>query len=370
MELTAEQSQAVKKVKQWWTTKQQVFELSGAAGTGKTTLAKFIVQELGLHGTQKAFCAFTGKAALVLKQKSCTPASTVHSLIYKAKEDEHTGEPCFSFDRNSLKNQGIKLVILDEAPMLSKEVAEDLLACGVKILALGDKWQLPPVKSEAYFGVNEPDFTLNEIHRQAEDNPIIALATAARSGVRIPVGTYGNSQVLSMSQFSADSMLDANVVICGKNNTRHSMNDLYRQQLGTKAKGIHPQVGERLICLRNNKAKGLLNGQMFSVVSQHYDGRYARCQVLPLDDPYAIEPIKTVTPIEFFQGKDADLDWKLKKKFDEFGYGWVTTCHKFQGSQAEHVIIIDESGVFRNDSSKWLYTAITRASEKVTIYVA
>jgi exodeoxyribonuclease-5 len=157
MQLSDEQGRAVAAVVRWFKGKQQVFELSGPAGTGKTTLAKYITEELGLTGSEVLYCAFTGKAALVLSQKGCSPSSTVHSAIYKSHQNEQTGKWSFQLGYDALKELGVKLVVLDEAPMLGKEVAEDLISCGVKVLALGDKWQLPPVNSEAYFGVREPD---------------------------------------------------------------------------------------------------------------------------------------------------------------------------------------------------------------------
>jgi exodeoxyribonuclease-5 len=58
----------------------QVFRLFGYAGTGKTTLAKYIAEDRVL------FAAFTGKAAHVMRSKGCDGASTLHSLIYKCTE--------------------------------------------------------------------------------------------------------------------------------------------------------------------------------------------------------------------------------------------------------------------------------------------
>src|SRR3979411_1147533 len=60
-----------------------IFRLFGYAGTGKTTLAKHIAE--GVDGEVK-FAAFTGKAALVMRNKGCDNASTIHSLIYRARE--------------------------------------------------------------------------------------------------------------------------------------------------------------------------------------------------------------------------------------------------------------------------------------------
>lgn len=368
MILTEEQGKAVTAIKTWWFSTKQVFELSGAAGTGKTSLAKYVTQELGLKESEVVYCAFTGKASLVLSQKGCKPSSTVHSLIYKAAQDEYTGDWSFKLDKSILRTLGIKLVVLDEAPMLGEDVAEDLVSCGAKILALGDSWQLPPVNAKAYFGLGDPDFMLTEIHRQAADNPIIALATLARNGGIIKVGNYGDSKVLSAKKFNPKEMLNADIVLCGKNDTRHYLNNLYRSATGMSNISLAPQVGERLICLRNNKDKGFLNGQMFNVVSQISDGKDVICEVLP-DDLDQTLPAKISTPIEYFLGEDAQLDWKIKKNCDEFAFGWAISVHKSQGSQFDHVMILDQSKVFREHARNHLYTAITRAKDKITLYI-
>jgi exodeoxyribonuclease-5 len=366
LQLSEEQGRAVEAAKAWFKTKSRVFELSGPAGTGKTTLAKYITEELDLRDSEVLYCAFTGKAALVLSQKGCTPSSTVHGAIYKANQNEQTGVWSFSLDRYALKELGVKLVVLDEAPMLGKDIAEDLLDCGVKVLALGDKHQLPPVNSEAYFGVDEPDFLLTEIHRQAADNPIIALATLVRSGGTLKIGNYGDSRVISAKKFDPQMMLEADQVLCGKNDTRHFLNGAYR-----KAKGLvgwEPTEGERLICLRNNRDRGFLNGQFFIVEESNSDGRDVECMVLPVDYPESLA-VKISTPAEYFQGTESSLDWRVKKNCDEFCYGYAISVHKSQGSQWQNLLVLDQSKVFKQDAAKHLYTAITRASEKVTVLI-
>lgn len=71
----------------------------------------------------------------------------------------------------------------------------------------------------------------------------------------------------------------------------------------------------------------------------------------------------------FFLGTEGELDWRVKKKSDQFTYGQVLTCHKAQGSSWPGVLVFDESDVFREDAAKWTYTAITRAAERVTVVI-
>ena len=72
---------------------------------------------------------------------------------------------------------------------------------------------------------------------------------------------------------------------------------------------------------------------------------------------------------EFFRGTEQSLDWRKRRESDEFTYGWAITCHKSQGSQWGNVIVFDESKAFRDAQRNWLYTAITRAAERVTVVV-
>ena len=85
---TPHQDAALKAVAAWLKARPgsrgtpQVFRLFGYAGTGKTTLARHLAE--GVDG-RVVFGAFTGKAALVMRRKGCADASTIHSMIYRAR---------------------------------------------------------------------------------------------------------------------------------------------------------------------------------------------------------------------------------------------------------------------------------------------
>src|SRR5579862_2298031 len=169
----------------------QVFRLFGYAGTGKTTLARHLADHA--DGEVK-FAAFTGKAASVMRGKGCKDASTIHSLIYRARE---SGEEVPSFDLwDDAPASKAELIIIDECSMVDAELGRDLLSFGVPVLVLGDPAQLPPIQGGGFFTDAEPDAMLTEVHRQAADDPIIHLSMAVREGERIEPGRYGDSEVV------------------------------------------------------------------------------------------------------------------------------------------------------------------------------
>lgn len=363
MELSKQQAQAVDAVTAWFKTPAKVFTLSGAAGTGKTSIAKYIVESVSEEDGDVIFCAYTGKAAAVLASKGCTPASTLHSLLYRAKLNEQTGVWTFNLDYESPAKTA-KLVIVDEVSMLDESTGNDLLRVAKKILVLGDNNQLPPIKGEPFFDLTNPDFMLTEIHRQAVDNPIIRLATDIRNGIPLKLGTYGESKVLKNKEFRDEWMHEHDQVLVGTNSTRHGLNFRYRKTQGRE--NTLPVVDDKLICLKNNRERGYLNGTMWKVDSAVYDSDATELAVQPFEGGTGI---KIFTFNEYFDGTDANLSWKTKMQGDEFAYGYAITVHKSQGSSWPSVLIVDQSCVFKEHAIKWLYTAVTRASERVTVLI-
>jgi exodeoxyribonuclease-5 len=346
---------------------RQVYTLFGFAGTGKTTLAKAIAE---LSGNNVLFGAFTGKAAVVMQKNGCIGAQTLHSMIYTVIQDDEDGTVKFIVNSDS-DVRTASLVIVDEVSMVDNELGRDLLSFGRKVLVLGDPGQLPPVRGTGFFIDVEPDMMLTDIRRQALDNPIIRLSMQARERQPIQRGEYGDILVLSAADINADDVMGADQVLVGKNATRRSYNKRMRQLYGRKSE--YPEPGERMICLRNNRNKGLLNGSLWEwqkgeLKKTHYafENGYVEGSVRSLDLEIS-DPVDVRIPTEFFNGNPTDIPWAFRKLADEFDYGYAITAHKSQGSQFDSVFIFDESAVFREDAHRWLYTAITRAAERVTI---
>jgi exodeoxyribonuclease V len=396
MQWSREQEDALRDVKAWLRSGgSPVFTLFGFAGTGKTTLAKHLAQDEG----RVLFGAFTGKAASVLRSKGCDGAMTIHQMIYvpaskskKRMEDleaelahlKSAEQPDLEkvrriqqeldSEKKRLSRPGFvmnpaapakyaDLIVIDECSMVDEQLGRDLVCFGVPVLVLGDPAQLPPVRGGGYFTRRAADVMLSEIHRQASDNPIIDLATRVRTGKTLLPGRYGDSQVI-VGKPDPDLVMDCEQILTGKNSTRRNCNSRYRQRTGVDSTW-HPVSGERVVCLRNNHDIGILNGTLWDVESSELiqDESRIRMTIRDVCDKNSVE---VVAHPHYFQGKEDDTDWSLRDS-EAFDFGYALTTHKAQGSQWSSVFIFDESYVFRGAESQWLYTAITRASDRVVI---
>lgn len=399
-ELTADQSEADNLIKDWFlNSAKQIFVLAGYAGTGKTTLLRHtVINTLKLVPDESAaFVTPTGKAATVLI-RSGIRATTLHKLIYQSISEETEIElngkkitvEKLSFKRRESIDKSIKLIVLDEASMVSDEVLLDLAEYGVKILVCGDNAQLPPVEGGNAF-MTAPDFTLKMIVRQNAENPIIKLSQMAREGKYIPYGRYGNSAaVISKRQFSGDlrkrALLRADQLICGTNKTRTLINGEVRTLRGF---GGLPADGEKLICVQNNWETyidgemrfNLVNGIIGRVVDPFYDEANGlgfiqfkpefldeNCpEALPLDTGIFTDGVFRYKRGDYFEKFNEDGEVAGAFTLNRFDYGYCISCHKAQGSEFDNVVVFDESYCFKEDKNHWLYTAITRAKNNLVI---
>lgn len=385
MQLSYQQQQAIDAIGRWMKSDQQLFRLFGYAGTGKTTLAKYAASGATL------FCAFTGKAAYVLRQKGCE-AFTIHQLIYCPKdrsqkklraleaELKNTDDPVrieelereIAFEHKKLNSPNFvlnpdspvktaNLIVVDECSMVNEQMAMDLMSYGTKILVLGDPAQLPPVFGTGYFIKAKPDFMLTEIHRQARGNPIIQLATRVRQQEEIrPDG----DMVVPWGSVTPEQVMDYDQILVGCNATRKATNRKIRTLLSRQSDT--PEAGDRLVCLRNDHEVGLLNGAIWEVESCFDGDEFLDLIVFDPDSKanyIAVEAHRH----HFMSDTPTQIPFWIRKEAQEFDYGYALTVHKSQGSEWDKVLIFNESGVFGHDSHKWLYTAVTRAAGKVTV---
>lgn len=349
--------------------------LAGYAGTGKTTLAKKLAEEFKV-----AYCAFTGKAAQVLRDKGCEGATTLHKLIYRPSEKvvkALDGTDVWSTEftaRDDAPLDEYDVIVLDECSMADTRMAQDLLSYGKPVLVLGDPFQLPPVQGEGYFTSKQPDWTLTEVHRQARDSGILRLATDVREGrgVLDPASYGPEAVVCSMDEASAneqDLLGWCDVVLVGTHRMRHHFNNQYRA--AALRRGPYPEAGEQLVCLQNDHERGLLNGSIWRVEHDAREDGHLKLQVLVrehgvsggtllLADTWAHDFLG-------IEGEFVKMPWQRRAQRARFAYGYALTVHKAQGSEYDRVLLVDESNTFREQSARWLYTAITRAAKQLVV---
>ena len=431
---SAAQAAAIAEVRDWFenrTGQQQVFRLFGYAGSGKSTVLKFALDELGLSPHRSAkdgrcvpgvvTATFTGKAALVLTRKG-TPARTIHSLIYsviesteeevaaaaaKVQEAETAARRLTGFDRTAAEagieamRQALsamkhprfalnpqsdaadaRLIVLDEVSMVGEEMARDLMSFGKPILVLGDPGQLPPIKGEGAFTRDAPDVMLTEIHRQATESAIIRLATMARMGEPIGFGIYDAFVAkLRKGDITPDQALRGGQLICGLNATRLQLNNAMRAAAGLGGTYLPTGAAEKIICLKNQNDLGLINGMFLTLEGIVDEGSLHFSAIVHDEDGRRVGPLdREGRPgrLRVYKGhfedhvandpKRHDRDWKDKRLLTEATFGWAITAHKAQGSQWENVIVWDD-GLGRTDLDRrrWLYTAITRAERGLVL---
>ena len=410
MKFSVKQERALAAIAAWLSdpNAKQTFYLAGAAGSGKSTITKYAVGDV--RG-RVVYCAPTGKAALVMRRKGCNGAKTIHQCIYRpagdppspemieklreeikrlravneagarataeklaeqlkrTEEDAHRKGPRFALNLESAL-RGAAICVVDECSMVDRFVGQDLESFGTKLLVIGDPNQLPPVYGAGYFTSREPDAYLDEIHRQALDSPILRLADLARHGKPLPVGPTGEG--VDVRRYGDPSLekraLDAEMIIVGRNKTRHASNAKIRRLLG-RGDSPSPVAGDRVVCRRNNHELGLLNGSSWEVqrCAANLEQMTAKIDVVAAEDER--EHVECSTWLHHFMAREDELQGHRRRDHEEFSYGWAITAHSAQGSQYDDVLVFDESRQFGKDAAKHLYTAITRAAKTLTVVV-
>ncbi len=387
MILNAKQEQGLKIAVERYKNHEKFTVIAGYAGAGKSTLVRFIIEALNVPEEEVCYATFTGKAAQVLLKKGNKNVSTLHKLLYKSFP-----KPDGSFVRIPVEEVPYDIVIVDEVSMAPKTIMELLFQYDVHIICLGDPFQLPPVdKNEDNHLLDNPHIFLDEIMRQAQESEIIRLTMDIRAGKPLhPM--QGNEVIIVPQQDLNTGMLQwADQVICGTNATRIGINNQMRELSG---KSGGPQDGDKVICLFNewdiigSNDDPLINGTIGAInntFSTFYQlPRYVGGQQLSvLVADFNTDNDATFQGLEMdklmFSTGEYTLDWKTSYKLMKnpktrhllplkFTYGYAITCHKSQGSEWDKVLVIEEKFPFDKDEhARWLYTAATRAAEKLVI---
>lgn len=384
--LNDQQAECVKMAIKWFKniSSKQTFEISGPAGSGKTTIVRTIIQELGVNIEDVLFVAYVGKAALQLT-RSGVNGRTIHSTFYDiefvpVKENGsiviRNGRVITrpEFVKKERIPDNIKLIVIDEAPMVNESFGVDIESFGVPIICLGDLQQLPPVIGDSKYLIR-PDYVITKVMRQAEDNPIIYLSQLATRGKKIPYGKYGDKcYVIPKDKINDNMLLGADMILSPTNSSRVRYNNYIREALRGITSEL-PQPGEKLICRKNNRNRiigdgvYLVNGMLGYVTKADkstFNGKTLDISFSPdFDESLMFNNVKMdyKTLINSIQ-QDNGKYQKGYSMYDMFEFGDVITVHLSQGSQAENVLFISEPFAGGRDiQCKLDYTGITRARE-------
>lgn len=411
---TEEQETALKSIRHWFEYEtSNVFRLGGLAGTGKSSVIPMLHDYVGLAPHNLEYVAPTNKAALIVQRRLqdagiIANSRTLHKAYY-TKYERHCddcpltdslrnvchGKPgynncgCFlDFNPRVNLDRQIKLIVCDESSMVSREVYEDLMAGigDVKVLFVGDHGQLEPVEDNTEivkrFGkfdlMHEPDFVLSQIQRQAEDSAIIRLAHAARKGRDIPFGTFGpdvtkihNGDELDFDFRDPNTVGITYFANVDPTNRYHkgrlSVNELnraWRMNLGLNPK--KPVVGDRVVCRDFIRGNGIAKGSLGIIQEIKYASNEIYYVSIELSDGRIFEG--NIAAQQFYNNK---VIWGMQH-LAKWDYGYGLTCHTAQGSEFDSVVVFEPSRSFikwlgSESYSRWLYTAITRAKQRLLL---
>lgn len=393
MELNTKQQEGLAIALERYNKGERYTVISGYAGTGKSTLVKFLIAALPDVDpeTQVVYTSFTGKATQVLQKKGNKNVSTLHKLLYKSNQKADG-----TYYRRPVDSIPYKVVVVDECSMVPNELMQQLAKYPVHVICLGDPAQLPPIlKDEDNHLLDHPHVFLDEIMRQAEDSEIIKLTMDIRAGKPLERFIGKEVQVLNKSELTTGMLLWADQILCATNSTRVMLNNKIRELLG---KSGDPQEGEKIICLKNNwnieshTGNPLVNGTVGylkkptkkwlhlppNVTS---DRTFKNIELVTgnfvsdTDENYGT----LIMDKQFFINGESGIDWKTLYKMhqnqffkfqvpDQFTYGYAITGWKAQGSEWDKVLVIEEDFPFnKEEHQKFLYTCATRSAQKLVI---
>ena len=389
MELTIKQQQGLDIAIKRHRAGEKYTVISGYAGTGKSTLVRFIIEALDVEESRVVYTSFTGKATEVLRKKGNKNAMTLHKLLY-----DSIPRPAGGFFRKPKASLDYDIVIADEISMIPKTLMDLLLSHKVYVICLGDPFQLPPIdKDEDNHLLDHAHVFLDEIMRQAAESEIIQLTMKIRNQEPIDYFDGEEVKIIDKNTLNTGMLLWADQILTATNAKRIAINNQVRGLLG---RGLEPEDGDKVICLRNYwddfsiNGDPLVNGTIGTLRNSFQTWReiprFVKSDIRKFDilqgDMIVGEDIYEALEMDRNMIKRGEkcCDWRLsyqlgrlKPKYGEivpkeFAYGYAITCHKAQGSEWDKVLVLEESFPFQKEEhARWLYTACTRASEKLVL---
>lgn len=375
----------------WWNhSTVQLFEISGAAGTGKTYLVRYLIERFGLDIKRVLFVAYTGKAATVLAANGL-PAQTIHSAFYdyvKRPLRDENGKLVYDdkmrpvikgrFEKKKRLDKDVDLIVIDEAPMVNETFAKDIFSFHKPVIALGDLNQLPPVFGDSVF-LLEPDVVLTEIMRQAEGSPIIYLSQRILHDEPLIPGIYKTSFVMDRRDITEFQLQAADMILTGTNRLRHTINNKFRNEYLRFNYTDFPQIGEKVMCKKNNWDRQLghsgiylTNGMTGTIEYTTRESLKADKFTMDFKPDFGKKSFRNLNVCfsRLMRPEETAEEFDYGKRFvDQFEFGYATTVHASQGSQWPSVLFFDQKFMSPEDQKKLEYTAVTRAKEQIGICI-
>lgn len=381
-------------IENWWHhSSNQVYEVSGPAGSGKTTLILYVIDRLHIELENVAFIAYMGKAVTQMMRHGL-PAKTIHSFIYRYVKvpvrDENGNYVRKANGKLKMKGEfqlvdrlpeNIELIVIDEGSMVSEKIATDILSFGIPTIVLGDLNQLPPVFGKPYF-LQDPDYVLTEVMRQNEGNPIIWISQQILNGNKLNPGVYGSSAIITKNDLTDFHLQNSSIILTATNRVRYMINQKFREEIYAFKNLDIPHYGEKIICRKNNWNKCIGDGYYLTngmtgfvdfVDRESYNKKSISIDFRPdfLQTPYRNLPIdyehlyKSPSSTELEDEEETNFyDFTLNK----FEWANAITVHSSQGSQWAKVLYLDERMGGNDDFYKKLqYTAVTRATDSLVL---
>jgi len=356
---------------------ERVMVLTGAPGTGKTTVCLNVINKLESSGYKEILCACpTGKAAKRLEEQVGRPATTIHRLL---KYNPNIKD----FEHNELNPIEADALILDEVSMVDIELFDAVLcACpqsaDFKLILVGDVDQLPSVGpgnvlKDVIDSGRIPVIRLQQIHRQSPDSWISRNAVRVNDGKELHLGHADDffwierdepekvaSVIVELAsravpdKYGLDPLLDIQVLAPQRNGVIgvEKLNERLQQAINpSKGKDVWKNifgnpftVGDKVIHIRNNYQLMVFNGETGVVADILYNNSKSGELLVDFGDRELVYNQE--------QGGELRLAFAL-------------TIHKFQGSEIKCVIIPVHKSHFFMLSRSLLYTGITRGKELV-----
>lgn len=385
MVLTNKQEQGLKIAIERYKNNEKCTVISGYAGSGKSTLVRFIIDALDVSKDDVCYCAYTGKATQVLQKKGNKNVSTLHKLLYDTRplsNGKYLNIPKASID--------YKVIVVDEVSMAPMTLMRLLFRHKCYVICLGDPFQLPPIdKNEDNHLLDNPHIFLDEIMRQAQESEIIRTSMKIRNYESIDNFKGKEVMIMDKSNLTNSILLWADQILVGTNRTRININNTMRALLNREG---NPQVGDKVICLRNyfdivaDNKDALVNGtigyikniydiesfnlpyyaggtRIESLKSDFISDSDSTFSKLNLDNHMILTGQKCIdNKIEFKLSRDKRFEYNIPL---EFTYGYAITTWKAQGSEWNKVLLLEENFPFdKTEHARFLYTACTRAVDK------